>query len=90
MAEDGWFDPGIVHRRWQDHLSGRRSSPQALWAILMFQSWLRQEKSSGCGRCLSQEACGFLLCLGAPIRAPWRGPGAAGAIRPHPCQHRSG
>ena len=45
MAEDGWFDPDIVHRRWQDHLSGRRSSPQALWAILMFQSWLRQEKS---------------------------------------------
>jgi asparagine synthase (glutamine-hydrolysing) len=45
MAEDGWFDPDIVHRRWQDHLSGRRSSPQALWAILMFQSWSRQEKS---------------------------------------------
>ena len=46
MAEDGWFDPDIVHRRWKDHLSGRRSSPQALWAILMFQSWLRQEKSA--------------------------------------------
>jgi asparagine synthase (glutamine-hydrolysing) len=46
MAEEGWFDAGIVHRRWQDHLSGRRSSPQALWAILMFQSWLRAEKGS--------------------------------------------
>jgi asparagine synthase (glutamine-hydrolysing) len=45
MAEEGWFDPAIVRRRWQDHLSGRRSSPQALWAVLMFQSWLRQEKA---------------------------------------------
>jgi len=24
MAADGWFDPAIVHFRWQDHLSGRR------------------------------------------------------------------
>ena len=45
MAEEGWFEPAIVRRRWQDHLTGRRSSPQALWAVLMFQSWLRQEKT---------------------------------------------
>ncbi len=46
MAQDGWFDPNVVHRRWQDHLSGRRSSPQALWALLMFQSWLRNQKEA--------------------------------------------
>lgn len=44
MAADGWFDPAIVHRRWQDHLAGRRDSTPAIWAILMFQSWLRDEK----------------------------------------------
>lgn len=41
MAEDGWFDPRIVQRRWGDHLSGRRDSTPALWAILMFQAWQR-------------------------------------------------
>ena len=46
MAQDGWFDPNVVNRRWQDHLSGRRSSPQALWALLMFQSWLRNQKEA--------------------------------------------
>jgi asparagine synthase (glutamine-hydrolysing) len=44
MAEEGWFDPTIVQRRWQDHLAGRRNSTPALWAILMFQAWLRSQK----------------------------------------------
>jgi asparagine synthase (glutamine-hydrolysing) len=42
MAGEGWFDPGIVQRRWRDHLSGQRDSTPALWAILMFQAWLAQ------------------------------------------------
>ena len=44
MAAEGWFDPVLVQRRWRDHLAGRRESTPALWAILMFQSWLRDEK----------------------------------------------
>ena len=43
MTEEGWLDPDIVGRRWRDHLSGRRDSANALWGILMFQSWLREE-----------------------------------------------
>ena len=46
MAAEGWFDPGMVHRRWRDHLSGRRDSTPALWAVLMFQAWHRQEPES--------------------------------------------
>jgi asparagine synthase (glutamine-hydrolysing) len=46
MASEGWFDPAIVHRRWQEHLSGRRDSTPALWAVLMFQAWHRQEPES--------------------------------------------
>jgi asparagine synthase (glutamine-hydrolysing) len=44
MAEQGWLDPAIVQRRWQDHLAARRDSTPALWAILMFQAWLNNEK----------------------------------------------
>jgi len=43
MAEEGYFDAGAVSRRWQQHLSGRRDSTAALWAVLMFQAWLRQD-----------------------------------------------
>lgn len=46
MAEEGWFDPNLIHRRWRDHLAGRRDSTAALWAILMFQNWLREQKQS--------------------------------------------
>jgi asparagine synthase (glutamine-hydrolysing) len=42
MAQEGWFDPAIVQRRWRDHVSGRRDSSSALWALLMFQAWLRE------------------------------------------------
>jgi len=44
MAEEGWFDPAIVQRRWRDHLAGRRDSTPAIWAVLMFQSWLREQQ----------------------------------------------
>ena len=40
MATEGWFDAGVVRQRWADHLSGRRDSTPALWAVLMFQAWL--------------------------------------------------
>ncbi|MDQ3079418.1 MAG: asparagine synthase-related protein, partial [Pseudomonadota bacterium] len=42
MGQQGWFDANIVQRRWQDHLSGRRDSTPALWSVLMFQAWQRE------------------------------------------------
>jgi asparagine synthase (glutamine-hydrolysing) len=46
MRAEGWFNPEVVRRRWQDHLSGRRDSTVALWAILMFQAWLREQRGA--------------------------------------------
>ena len=46
LASDGWFDAAVVRRRWEDHLSGRRDSTHAIWAILMFQSWLDEQSNS--------------------------------------------
>lgn len=44
MAGEGWFNPAIVQRRWQDHLAGRRDASPALWAVLMFQAWMQEQK----------------------------------------------
>lgn len=44
MASEGWFDPAIVQRRWRDHLEGRSDSTPAIWAILMFQAWHREQR----------------------------------------------
>ena len=44
MGAEGWFDPEIVQRRWREHLDGRRDSTPAIWAILMFQAWLRAQR----------------------------------------------
>lgn len=43
LASDGYFDPAVVQARWRDHLSGRRDSTPALWAVLMFQAWLAEQ-----------------------------------------------
>ena len=44
MRAEGWFDPAPVQSRWQDHLAGRRDSTAALWSVLMFQAWLKEQK----------------------------------------------
>jgi asparagine synthase (glutamine-hydrolysing) len=44
MNEEGYFEAELVQRRWQDHLAGRRDSTAALWSVLMFQAWLREQK----------------------------------------------
>lgn len=46
IRRDGWFDAEVVGKRWKQHLSGQRDSTAALWAILMFQSWLTEQQSS--------------------------------------------
>jgi asparagine synthase (glutamine-hydrolysing) len=45
LAREGWFDAGAVRARWREHLSGRRDSRAAIWAILMFQAWLDEQRS---------------------------------------------
>ena len=44
MRSEGWFDHVALTRRWHDHLSGRQDSTAALWGVLMFQAWLREQR----------------------------------------------
>jgi asparagine synthase (glutamine-hydrolysing) len=41
LRQDGFFNPGNVEKKWQEHLSGARNHQHALWPILMFEAWRR-------------------------------------------------
>lgn len=43
LAQDGYWDPAVVERRWRAHLAGRQDSTQALWTVLMFEAWKREQ-----------------------------------------------
>jgi asparagine synthase (glutamine-hydrolysing) len=45
LAREGWFDAAAVRNRWCDHLSGRLESSPSIWAILMFQAWLDEQRA---------------------------------------------
>jgi len=45
LAQEGWFEPSVVRARWREHLNGRRDSTAAIWAVLMFQSWLDEQRA---------------------------------------------
>src|SRR5215217_6467302 len=46
LAADGWFDAKLVHARWRAHLEGRHDSTAALWSVLMFQAWLKEQQAA--------------------------------------------
>jgi asparagine synthase (glutamine-hydrolysing) len=39
LRREGYFDPGSIRRKWQEHISGRCNWQYHLWDVLMFQSW---------------------------------------------------
>ncbi|PSJ41732.1 asparagine synthase (glutamine-hydrolyzing) [Allosphingosinicella deserti] len=46
LRDGGHFDPAMVQQRWRSHLAGEKDSTQALWTVLMFQSWLTDAQSA--------------------------------------------
>jgi asparagine synthase (glutamine-hydrolysing) len=42
LRADGYFDPQVVQRMWNEHVSVRRQWHYHLWVILTFNAWLSQ------------------------------------------------
>ncbi|WP_010185639.1 asparagine synthase (glutamine-hydrolyzing) [Sphingomonas sp. PAMC 26605] len=47
MRQEGYLDPAPIRQRWERHLAGSTEDSPALWAVLMFQAWLRQGGAVG-------------------------------------------
>jgi asparagine synthase (glutamine-hydrolysing) len=43
LKREGYFHPGPIRKKWQEHLSGQRNWQHQLWDVLMFQVWLEAQ-----------------------------------------------
>ena len=44
LKNDGIFKSEIIQKKWKEHLSGKRNWQYHLWDVLIFQSWLKENK----------------------------------------------
>ncbi len=44
LRNEGFFNPKPIRQKWNEHLSGKRNWQYHLWDVLMFQSWLENER----------------------------------------------
>jgi asparagine synthase (glutamine-hydrolysing) len=58
LADTGWFDRGYLLRLVRDHQSGLRDHSTPLWALLMFESFLRTVMEGSAGDQTSASAQG--------------------------------
>lgn len=45
LKEQGWFDPMAIERKWRAHQDQTGRWEYLLWDVLMFQAWLREQRS---------------------------------------------
>jgi len=44
IAQEGFFDPQEIRKKWDEYLGGKRNWQYYLWIILMFQAWKERWK----------------------------------------------
>lgn len=45
VKSEGYFDYVKIKKKWNEHIKGNRDWSEQIWAILMFQSWLDNERN---------------------------------------------
>ena len=45
LANEGYLHPGPVQRAWRQHIGGEQDHSSRLWCVLMFQSWLQEQRA---------------------------------------------
>tara|TARA_Y100000590_G_C15747715_1_gene1022843 strand:- start:9772 stop:11742 length:1971 start_codon:yes stop_codon:yes gene_type:complete len=46
LNQEGFFNPAPIRKKWDEHLSRKRNWHYQIWAILMYQQWLENEKKN--------------------------------------------
>lgn len=49
LRSEGFFDHEVIGQRWRAHVTGGRDATQPLWAVLMFQAWLAENRLGSAG-----------------------------------------
>jgi asparagine synthase (glutamine-hydrolysing) len=44
LRQEGFFDVQFIRLRWLEHLSGKRDWQHFIWTVLMFESWLEEQR----------------------------------------------
>lgn len=44
LKSEGYLRPAPIRQAWTEHLDGRRNHTSKLWAVLMFQAWLENNR----------------------------------------------
>ena len=44
LRQEGFLDARLVRSMWQEHLAGKKNWQGQLWSVLMFQTWLQQQR----------------------------------------------
>ncbi len=47
LQQEGFLNAQYIREKWQTHLEGSRNNQSLLWNVLMFQTWLEEQKSVG-------------------------------------------
>lgn len=43
LRREGFFDPGPIRRKWEEHLAGHHNWQDHIWHVIMFQAWLENQ-----------------------------------------------